>query len=104
MSSDVGIAIAIALALVDHPDVTHPPLELYFTVDEETGLNGAAGLDASMLEGRRLINLDSEEEGSLCVGCAGGACRCVDPFEEVEYDPIGVLLQDVADGDGRLVL
>jgi dipeptidase D len=73
LGSDNGIGVAAMLAIIEADDLVHGPLELLFTVDEETGLNGAAGLDASMLEGRRLINLDSEEEGSLCVGCAGGA-------------------------------
>jgi dipeptidase D len=73
LGSDNGIGVAAMLAILEADDLVHGPLEMLFTVDEETGLNGAAGLDASMLEGRRLINLDSEEEGSLCVGCAGGA-------------------------------
>jgi dipeptidase D len=73
LGSDNGIGVAAMLAILEADDLVHGPLELLFTVDEETGLNGAAGLDASLLEGRRLINLDSEEEGSLCVGCAGGA-------------------------------
>jgi dipeptidase D len=73
LGSDNGIGVAAMLAILEADDLVHGPLELLFTVDEETGLNGAAGLDGSMLEGRRLINLDSEEEGSLCVGCAGGA-------------------------------
>lgn len=73
LGSDNGIGVAAMLAVLEADDLTHGPLEMLFTVDEETGLNGAAALDASMLEGRRLINLDSEEEGSLCVGCAGGA-------------------------------
>ena len=54
------------------PTLTHGPLEFLFTIDEETGLTGAAELDASLVKGRQLINLDSEEEGILYVGCAGG--------------------------------
>ena len=53
--------------------MAHGPLEFLFTIDEETGLTGAGGLDPSMLDGRRLLNLDSEEEGTVTVGCAGGA-------------------------------
>ena len=60
------------LALIDATAVTHGPLELLFTIDEETGLTGAAQLDARLLSGRQLINLDSEDEGILYVGCAGG--------------------------------
>lgn len=73
LGSDNGIGVAAMLAIMGATDLAHGPLELLFTVDEETGLTGASGLDAEMLQGRRLINLDSEEEGSLCVGCAGGA-------------------------------
>lgn len=72
LGADNGIAIALALALVDHPEVAHPPLELFFTVDEETGLTGATNMDPDLLTGRILINLDSEDEGVFIVGCAGG--------------------------------
>ncbi len=73
LGSDNGIGIAAMLAVMQSTDLTHGPLEFLFTVDEETGLTGAKQLDAEMLKGRRLINLDSEEEETLCVGCAGGA-------------------------------
>jgi dipeptidase D len=73
LGSDNGIGLAAMLALMTGDDVEHGPLELLFTIDEETGLTGAAQLDASILQGRRLINMDSEDEGVLCVGCAGGA-------------------------------
>lgn len=72
LGADNGIALAMGLALVDHPDVAHPPLELFFTVDEETGLTGALNMDPSLLSGKMLINLDSEDEGVFVVGCAGG--------------------------------
>ena len=72
LGSDNGIGLAAMLALMDGDGVEHGPLELLFTIDEETGLTGAAQLDASLLQGRRLINMDSEDEGVLCVGCAGG--------------------------------
>ncbi len=72
LGADNGIGVATMLALLDAP-TPHGPLELLFTIDEETGLTGASGLDASMLSGRRLINLDSEDEGDVTVGCAGGA-------------------------------
>ena len=75
LGGDNGIAVAIILALLDDETAVHPPIEAVFTVDEEIGLLGAAGLDCSDLEGRMLINLDSEDEGVLTVGCAGGA-RC----------------------------
>ncbi|UCD25851.1 MAG: aminoacyl-histidine dipeptidase, partial [Gemmatimonadota bacterium] len=73
LGSDNGIGVAAALAVMDSTDIAHGRLELLFTIDEETGLTGASGLDGKMLEGRQLINMDSEEEGTLCVGCAGGA-------------------------------
>lgn len=72
LGADNGIAIALALALVDSPKVSHPSLELYFTVEEETGLTGVLKMDPSLLSGRILINLDSEDEGVFVVGCAGG--------------------------------
>jgi dipeptidase D len=72
LGSDNGIGVAAALAVLEAKDLVHGPIEALFTVDEETGLTGAAGLDASMITGRTLLNLDSEEEGILYVGCAGG--------------------------------
>jgi len=72
LGSDNGIGVATMLAVMEADGVVHGPLELVFTVDEETGLTGAAGLKGDMLEARQLINMDSEEEGALYVGCAGG--------------------------------
>lgn len=72
LGADNGIGLCAALALIDDKTVEHPPLELLFTSDEETGLNGALGLDASMISGKKLINLDTEEWGSVYIGCAGG--------------------------------
>ena len=73
LGADNGIGVAAMLAIMEAHDLVHGPLEFLYTIDEETGLTGAMGLDASMLRGRRLVNLDSEEEGALTVGCAGGA-------------------------------
>ncbi len=72
LGADNGIGVAAMLAVLEAAELEHGPLELLFTIDEETGLTGAAALDASMLQGRRMINLDSEDEGVLTVGCAGG--------------------------------
>ena len=72
LGSDNGIGVATMLAVMEATGLTHGPLEFLFTIDEETGLTGASELDASLLQGRQLINLDSEEEGILYVGCAGG--------------------------------
>jgi dipeptidase D len=73
LGSDNGIGVAAMLALMESTSVAHGPLEFLFTIDEETGLTGAAEVDATLLTGRRLINLDSEEENTVTVGCAGGA-------------------------------
>lgn len=72
LGADNGIALAYALALAEDPAVDHPPLELLFTVDEETGLNGVKELPPELISGRILINLDSEDEGVFTIGCAGG--------------------------------
>ena len=72
LGADNGIGLALALALADDPDVVRGPLEILCTVEEETGLTGAAGIEASMIQGRILLNIDTEEEGALYVGCAGG--------------------------------
>ena len=73
LGADNGVGLAAALALIDDSDAVHGPLELLFTVDEETGLTGAQAISADFLQGRTLLNLDSEEEGAIYVGCAGGA-------------------------------
>ena len=74
LGGDDGIAIAYALALLADSSIPHPPLEVIITVDEEIGMLGATDIDLSMLKGRTLINIDSEEEGIFTVSCAGG-CR-----------------------------
>jgi dipeptidase D len=73
LGSDNGIGVATMLAIMEADDLAHGPIEFLFTIDEETGLTGAGGLADGVLAGRRLINLDSEEEGVLTIGCAGGA-------------------------------
>ena len=72
LGADNGIGVAAMLAVMESKEVEHGPLELLFTIDEETGLTGASGLDEHMLEGRTLLNLDSEEDGVIYIGCAGG--------------------------------
>lgn len=72
LGADNGIAVAYMLALLSRMDISHPPLECVFTTDEEVGLQGAEALNVSSLRGRRMINIDSEEEGHLLTGCAGG--------------------------------
>lgn len=73
LGGDDGIAVAFAMALLADKSIPHPPLEVIITVDEEIGMLGANVIDLSMLKGRKLINLDSEEEGIFTVSCAGGA-------------------------------
>ncbi len=72
LGADNGIGVAAALAFLEDRDSVHGPLELLFTVDEETGLNGAVYLKPDFIKGRVLLNLDSEEEGTITIGCAGG--------------------------------
>ena len=72
LGADNGIGVAAALALMDDKELVHGPLECLFTIDEETGLTGAFALGEDMVEGRMMINLDTEEERALYVGCAGG--------------------------------
>lgn len=71
LGGDDGIAVAYILAILDSGDIAHPPIEAVITRDEEIGLLGAAELEASYLKGKRLINIDSEDEGIFTAGCAG---------------------------------
>ena len=73
LGGDDGIAVAYALALLDSDSIPHPRLEVIITVDEETGMEGANAIDLSICRGRRMLNLDNEEEGVLLTSCAGGA-------------------------------
>jgi len=72
LGADNGIGVALALAAATSPDVTHGPLELLFTIDEEDGMTGAKALTPESFRGRRMLNLDSEEDDALYIGCAGG--------------------------------
>ncbi len=73
LGGDDGVAVAMVLAILEDNALPHPAIEAVFTTDEETGMYGANGLDVSDIQSRLLINIDSEEEGILTVGCAGGA-------------------------------
>ncbi len=83
LGGDDGIAVAMMLALLDKSDIKHPRLEAVFTVDEETGMYGAAAIELGMLKGKRMLNIDSEEEGIFTVSCAGGNMTRVNV--EVDY-------------------
>ena len=83
LGADNGIGIAMALAAITDPDLQHPAIECLFTVDEETGLTGAMKLQDGYLRGTRLINLDSEDDGQIFIGCAGG----IDTLAKMHYTP-----------------
>lgn len=93
LGGDDCIAVAVILAILADDSLAHPPIEAVFTSDEETGMTGAVGIDCSGLKGKKLLNLDSEEEGFFTVSCAGGTrCDCFLPgraemlFGETVYD------------------
>ena len=100
LGGDDGIAVAYALALLDDPTIAHPPLEVVITVDEEIGMLGANVIDLSMLNGRMLLNLDSEDEGIFTVSCAGGCHACISlPAErKAVYGPCVRLVVDGLQG------
>ncbi len=72
LGADNGIGVAAIMALLSAKDIPHPPLEALFTIDEETGMTGAAALQPGLLEGKILLNLDSEDDSEITIGCAGG--------------------------------
>ena len=72
LGADNGVGAAAALAMMESEDVAHGPLEFLFTIDEESGLTGASGFPQGLLRSKYFLNLDGEEEGTLCIGCAGG--------------------------------
>ncbi len=92
LGADNGIGVATAMAILADKNVVHPPLEAFFTVDEETGMYGAFALKGGMLQGKTLLNLDSESEGELYMGCAGG----VDTTARFDYEPVETEEGDVA--------
>ena len=82
LGADNGIGISMALAAITDPELQHPAIECLFTVDEETGLTGAEKLKDGMLQSKRLINLDSEDDGQIFIGCAGG----IDTLAKMHYE------------------
>lgn len=97
LGGDDGIAVAMMLAALDDPAMEHPRLECVFTVDEEVGMEGAVGLDVSKLRGKRLLNIDSEDEGVFTVSCAGGnRTHCVLPVKREAFT--GKMLTITIDG------
>ena len=85
LGADNGIAVSIIMAILESNDLEHPPIEAVFTTDEEVGMLGAVKLDTSNLKSKRMINLDSEEEDTVTVSCAGGSEFSLNaPFERVK--------------------
>ncbi|MDR1666606.1 MAG: aminoacyl-histidine dipeptidase [Bacteroidales bacterium] len=84
LGADNGIGVAAAMAVLEAKNIVHGPIEALFTIDEETGMTGANGLQAGILKGSVFINLDSEEEGELFIGCAGGINVTTEVAYEVE--------------------
>jgi len=92
LGADNGIGAAAAMAVLQSKEIAHPAIEMFITVDEETGMHGAFGLKADFLKGDILINMDSEDEGELYVGCAGG----LDANISFAYDEVEIPEGDVA--------
>ena len=92
LGADNGIGVATALAILADKNAVHPPLEAFFTIDEETGMYGANDLKSGWLKGKYLLNLDSETEGELYVGCAGG----IDAEATFDYQPVETEEGDIA--------
>ncbi len=101
LGGDDGIAVAMALAILEDEELKHPRLEVIITVSEEVGMEGAAGIDVSMLKGRNLLNLDSEEEGHFLCGCAGGCRMDIEyPFtkEDIKGSLVSINVKDCTGG------
>ncbi|MDD2720734.1 MAG: beta-Ala-His dipeptidase [Gallionella sp.] len=101
LGADNGIGVALALAALEAPELTHPALELLLTVNEESGMDGARGLAAGELKGKSLINLDTEEWGHFYLGCAGGVDVEVRHVGELQSVPLDYSLVQFAVGGLR---
>ena len=101
LGGDDGIAVAMMLAVLDSDEIVHPPLEALFTSDEEVGMGGAGALNMDDLRGKMLINIDSEEEGILTAGCAGGfRFDTVIPvsYEKAEGEALSIVIGGLTGG------
>ena len=96
LGADNGMGVATAMAVLEATDLVHGPIEALFTIDEETGMTGARGLAPNVLKGDILINLDSETEGELYVGCAGGLDLTADFKYKEEVLPAGYKVFEIA--------
>jgi len=101
IGADNGAAIALGMVLVTDPGVKHPPMELLFTVDEESGLIGAKKLPDNFIQGRILLNVDSEDEGVFTVGCAGGIDTLMTREFELAGLPESYVIVDIRTGGMR---
>lgn len=107
LGADDGIAVAMILAILERTDLCHPKLEAVFTTDEETGMDGARALDLTRLTGKRLINLDSEEEGIFTVSCAGGArVDCMVPvwWQEAPQTGLQIVVKGLSGGHSGVMI
>ena len=102
LGADNGIAVAMSLAILEDADAQHPALELLITTEEETGMGGASNLDSSLISGKTLLNIDSEEEGIFLTSCAGGVRSIVslpvDLTENMFKRAFEVKINDLAGG------
>lgn len=103
LGADNGLGVAAIMAVLESKDISHPKIEALFTIDEETGMTGALNLSNSILTGNILLNLDTEEDDEICIGCAGGVditmhreYKLVDPSEDEVF--VRVLLNGLTGG------
>jgi len=89
LGADNGIGVATIMALLASDDIDHPPIEALFTIDEETGMTGALGLKGGLLKGKILLNLDTEEDNELTIGCAGGIDLTASRSTDITDVPVG---------------
>ena len=103
LGADNGIGVAAIMAILASKDLVHPPIEALFTIDEETGMTGAQGLAGGLMQAKVMLNLDTEDDSELCIGCAGGldvqaACSYEETEISDEHDFVEVRLQGLTGG------
>ena len=97
LGADNGIGVAAAMAIIEDNSIEHGPIEVLITRDEETGLDGAFGLKPNELKGKYLLNLDSEEEGEITIGCAGGVdILCNMTYQEINVESSNMLCYNIS--------
>src|SRR5690606_37614346 len=90
LGADNGLGVATIMAILESDSIEHPALEALFTIDEETGMTGAKGLEGGLLTGEILLNLDTEEDDEIGIGCAGGVDITASGVYTQENTPEGV--------------